>query len=151
LRVEASSAGAGDERLGSSDLMEQACERQNLQAALKRVRRNAGSAGIDRMTVEQLPDVAQHGVGEQTLHETGSPKNSQANLNLSNRPVRTRMPGGVAGDAELQMPIKSRVHEKELARDSISAGCKRRSAVIAPARTRFPARRNLGLAHPVFQ
>ena len=55
LRVEASSAGSGDERLGSSDLMERACERQNLLAALKRVRQNAGSPGIDGMTVEVLP------------------------------------------------------------------------------------------------
>jgi group II intron reverse transcriptase/maturase len=54
LRVEASSAGSGDERLGS-DLMEKVCERPNLQAALKRVRRNAGSPGIDGMTVEELP------------------------------------------------------------------------------------------------
>jgi hypothetical protein len=29
-----------------------------------------------------------------------SQKNSPANLNSANRPVRTRMPGGVAGDAE---------------------------------------------------
>jgi group II intron reverse transcriptase/maturase len=35
--------------------MERACERRNLQAALKRVRRNAGSPGIDGMTVEELP------------------------------------------------------------------------------------------------
>jgi group II intron reverse transcriptase/maturase len=56
LRVEAPPVGSGDERLGSSGLMEQACERQNLLAALKRVRRNAGSPGIDGMTVEELPD-----------------------------------------------------------------------------------------------
>ena len=55
LRVEASSAGSGDGRPGSSDLMEQACERQNLRAALKRVRQNAGSPGIDGMTVGELP------------------------------------------------------------------------------------------------
>jgi RNA-directed DNA polymerase len=54
LRVEASSAGSGDERLGSSELMEQVCERRNLLAALKRVRQNAGSPGIDGMTVEAL-------------------------------------------------------------------------------------------------
>lgn len=55
-RVEASSTGNGDERLGSSSgLMEMACERQNLFAALKRVRRNAGSPGIDGMTVDELP------------------------------------------------------------------------------------------------
>ena len=36
--------------------MEAVCERRNLQAALKRVRANKGSPGIDGMTVEQLPD-----------------------------------------------------------------------------------------------
>src|SRR5258707_15728539 len=36
--------------------MEQACERQSLRAALKRVRQNAGSPGIDGMTVEELPN-----------------------------------------------------------------------------------------------
>ena len=35
--------------------MERACERQNLRAALKRVRQNAGKPGIDGMTVEELP------------------------------------------------------------------------------------------------
>src|SRR6185503_14613935 len=55
-RVEAPLAGSGDERLGNGALMEKACERQNLQAALKRVRQNAGSPGIDGMTVEELPN-----------------------------------------------------------------------------------------------
>jgi RNA-directed DNA polymerase len=55
-RVEAPPAGSGDERPGSSGLMEQVCERQNLRAALKRVRQNAGSCGIDGMTVEELPN-----------------------------------------------------------------------------------------------
>jgi hypothetical protein len=54
LRVEAAPAGNGNERLGASDLMERVCERPNLQAALKRVRRNAGSPGIDGMTVEDV-------------------------------------------------------------------------------------------------
>lgn len=55
LRVEAPPVGSGDERLGSGDLLEKACERQNLRAALKRVRENAGSPGIDGMTVGELP------------------------------------------------------------------------------------------------
>jgi len=53
---EALTATHGDERSGASDLMEKVCERRNLQAALKRVRRNKGSPGIDGMTVEELPD-----------------------------------------------------------------------------------------------
>jgi group II intron reverse transcriptase/maturase len=48
-------AGHENERSGASDLVEKACERQNLQAALKRVRKNKGSPGIDGMTVEDLP------------------------------------------------------------------------------------------------
>jgi RNA-directed DNA polymerase len=35
--------------------MEEVCERDNLKRALRRVRANKGSAGIDGMTVEQLP------------------------------------------------------------------------------------------------
>ena len=36
-------------------LMEQVVERDNARAALKRVRRNKGSPGIDGMSVEELP------------------------------------------------------------------------------------------------
>jgi RNA-directed DNA polymerase len=39
----------------SATLMEEVCERENLKDALRRVRRNKGSAGRDGMTVEQLP------------------------------------------------------------------------------------------------
>jgi len=42
---------------GSADqgLLERVLKRENLQAALQRVKRNAGSAGVDGMTVAQLP------------------------------------------------------------------------------------------------
>src|SRR5215467_93291 len=39
-----------------SSLMEEVCERENCKQALQRVKRNKGSAGIDGMTVEQLPE-----------------------------------------------------------------------------------------------
>ncbi len=52
--VEACTKGREDERPGASSLMELVCERRNLQAALERVRRNAGSPGIDGMTVGDL-------------------------------------------------------------------------------------------------
>lgn len=45
----------GDVRSGASDLMERVVSRPNLQAALKRVRKNKGSPGIDGMTVDELP------------------------------------------------------------------------------------------------
>ncbi len=52
--VEALTATHGSEGSGASGLMERVCERTNLLAALKRVRKNKGSAGIDGMTVEEL-------------------------------------------------------------------------------------------------
>ena len=43
-------------RSGLADLMEQMVERGNLVRALKRVRANQGSAGVDGVTVDELPD-----------------------------------------------------------------------------------------------
>jgi group II intron reverse transcriptase/maturase len=56
---EAIPAAQGDERSGVGglrELMEQVVERDNLIRALKRVRSNKGSAGIDGMRVEELPE-----------------------------------------------------------------------------------------------
>ena len=53
---EAASAGIGDERSGASSLMAQVLSRPNMLSALKRVRKNKGSPGIDGMTVNELPD-----------------------------------------------------------------------------------------------
>jgi group II intron reverse transcriptase/maturase len=52
---EAPTATHEDERSGTGGLMEEVCKRENLQAALKRVRRNKGSPGVDGMTVDELP------------------------------------------------------------------------------------------------
>jgi len=51
---EAPTAGCGDGRSGTSRLMEEVVERDNLKAALTRVRQNKGSPGIDGMTVDEL-------------------------------------------------------------------------------------------------
>ena len=53
--VEPSTARRAPNRPASATLREEVCERENLKAALRRVRRNKGAAGIDGMTVEQLP------------------------------------------------------------------------------------------------
>jgi RNA-directed DNA polymerase len=59
VRVEAVTAGRGNGRSGAYEerrgLMELAVERQNCLAALKRVKANKGSPGIDGMTVDELP------------------------------------------------------------------------------------------------
>ena len=67
---EAQLAARETECLGASDLLERVLARPNLQAALKRVRQNKGSPGIDGMTVDQLPDyLREHwaGLREQLL------------------------------------------------------------------------------------
>lgn len=51
---EAATTADGLERSGADELMEQIVERNNLARALKRVRQNQGSAGIDGMTVDEL-------------------------------------------------------------------------------------------------
>ena len=53
---EVPTAVSGTERSGASGLMERVLSRPNLLAALKRVRKNKGSAGVDGMTVDELPD-----------------------------------------------------------------------------------------------
>src|SRR3954469_13795964 len=57
--------------------MEEVCERDNLKEALRQVKANKGSAGIDRMTVGQLDDyLKQHWpfIREQLLKGTYEPK-----------------------------------------------------------------------------
>jgi RNA-directed DNA polymerase len=49
-------ATAGNASPGTGLLLEKALERQNLLRALRRVKQNKGSPGIDGMTVDELPD-----------------------------------------------------------------------------------------------
>ena len=58
-------------------LMEEVCERENLKEALKRVKANKGSAGVDGMTVDGIADyLKQHwpAIREQLLNGTYEPK-----------------------------------------------------------------------------
>jgi RNA-directed DNA polymerase len=58
-------------------LMEEVCERENLKEALRRVKANKGSAGIDRMTVDGIADyLKQHwlAIRDQLLSGTYQPK-----------------------------------------------------------------------------
>src|SRR5258707_1362878 len=61
----------------TSRIMEEVCERANLKEALRQVRGNKGSAGVDRMTVDQLGGyLKQHwpAIREQLLNGTYEPK-----------------------------------------------------------------------------
>ena len=58
-------------------LMEEVCERENCKQALARIKANKGSAGMDGMTVQQLPEyLKQHWpvIREQLLSGTYKPQ-----------------------------------------------------------------------------
>ena len=79
-REEAESFGvrSGPESPARTDrLMEEVCERENLKEALRQVKANKGSAGVDGMTVGKLTDyLRQHwpAIREQLLNGTYEPK-----------------------------------------------------------------------------
>jgi RNA-directed DNA polymerase len=61
----------------AEQLMEEVCERENCKQALARVKANKGSAGVDGMTVQQLPEhLKQHwpAIREQLLSGTYRPQ-----------------------------------------------------------------------------
>src|ERR1700729_393773 len=61
----------------AEQLMEEVCGRENCKQALKRVKANKGSAGVDGMTVNELPDyLKQHwpAIREQLLNGTYEPR-----------------------------------------------------------------------------
>ena len=55
--IESTAAGLGTESQANTDrLIEEACEKENLKEALRRVKANAGAAGVDGMSVGELPE-----------------------------------------------------------------------------------------------
>jgi RNA-directed DNA polymerase len=61
----------------AEQLIEEVCQRENCKQALARVKANKGSAGVDRMTVHELPDfLKQHwpAIREQLLSGTYKPQ-----------------------------------------------------------------------------
>ena len=76
--TESSVAASGPESPARTNrLMEEVCERENLKEALRQVRGNKGSAGVDGITVNQLTDhLKQHWpvIREQLLNGTYEPK-----------------------------------------------------------------------------
>src|SRR2546430_16156259 len=84
-------------------LMEEVCERENLKEALRRVKGNKGSAGVDGITVSQLSDyLKQHWpvIREQLLNGTYEPKPVRRGEKPQTRggggePGGPRRPGGL--------------------------------------------------------
>src|SRR6202158_497782 len=68
---------ASESPASTNRLMEEVCERENLKEALRRVKVNKGSPGVDGMTVGAIPDyLKQHwpAIREQLLNGTYEPK-----------------------------------------------------------------------------
>src|SRR5208283_2708436 len=95
--AEAAPAVHGNARLGASGSMEAVVEPRNLRLALKRVKQNKGSPGIDGMTVDALPDhlrVHWPALREELLAGTYQPQ-----------PVkRQTIPKSSGGERELGIP-----------------------------------------------
>ena len=77
--TESSGATNGTENPANTNrlMMEEVCERENLKAALRQVKANKGSAGVDGMTVGGITDyLKQHwpAIREQLLNGTYEPK-----------------------------------------------------------------------------
>jgi len=75
--TESLTAKRGTESPATEQLMEEVCERCNCQQALKRVKANKGSAGMDGMTVQQLPEILKQQwpvIREQLLKGTYQPQ-----------------------------------------------------------------------------
>lgn len=76
--TEAIVAEGGDESPGGTErLMEEVCERKNLKDALRRVRANGGSPGVDGVTVEELGSYLKDNwpkIREQLLNGTYKPQ-----------------------------------------------------------------------------
>src|SRR6201988_3115671 len=76
--TESSAATTGTERPASTNrLMEEVCERENLKAALRQVKANKGSPGVDGMTVSGIKDYLKQywpAIREQLLNGTYKPK-----------------------------------------------------------------------------
>src|SRR5260370_10311870 len=66
-----------ESQASTNGLMEEVCERENLKEALRRVKANKGSAGVDGMTVGAITDyLKQHwpAIREQLLNGTYEPR-----------------------------------------------------------------------------
>ena len=76
--TESSGATSGPESPARTNrLMEEVCERENLKAALKQVKANQGSPGVDGMTVGGIKDYLKQdwpAIREQLLNGTNEPK-----------------------------------------------------------------------------
>jgi len=80
---EAESANQRNERSGRSGLMDEVVSHQNLWAAMKRVKRNGGSPGVDGMAVQELPEYLranEAALVSELLHGTFSPSPVQRRL-----------------------------------------------------------------------
>src|ERR1035438_10302608 len=139
-------------------LMEEVCERENLKEALRQVKGNKGSAGMDGVTVDQLTDyLKQHWpvIREQLLNGTYEPKpvrrveNPEAGWRRGAKAWHPNRAGPLcpaSGDAGSAEAMESDVLPIQLWVPTASVGASRRgsSAAVHCARQRMGDRPRSG-------
>ena len=145
---EAGTVAHGDERSGSEHLlMEEVVGRANLVGALKRVRQNKGSPGIDGMSVEELPGVLAQALGGDPTAVAGGDLPTEAGTKAGDTEEWGRGPG--VGDSDRAGPVHPTSHPAGAATEvrpdvqsaqprlpawAPSTRCGARSAAIHPGR-----------------
>jgi hypothetical protein len=133
----------------TSRIMEEVCERANLKEALRQVRGNKGSAGVDRMTVDQLGGylkqhwphsgaIAERDLRTETGEAGGNPEAGRRGAKAwhPNRAGSLHPASGDAGSAEA---VELDVFPTQLRVSTASIGASRRgpSAAVHCARLRM--------------
>src|SRR5262249_41174631 len=108
--TESPTAKRGPENPGTGEsLMEEVCERENLEQAWHRVRSNRGSPGVDGRTIDETRDyLREHWptIREQLLNGTYEP--------LPVRRGGVAKPAGGAGQIRIPAPLERAVHPRHL-------------------------------------
>src|SRR5580700_1418520 len=144
--IEALSVVSEPERpANTNQIMEEVCERANLKEALRQVRGNKGSAGVDRMTVDQLGDyLKQHSgaIAERDLRteagETGG--NPEAGWRRDAKawhPNRAGSFHSASGDAGSAKAMEPDILPLQLWISTVSLGASSRGSSAAVYRARL--------------
>src|SRR3977135_3146487 len=134
----------------TSRIMEEVCERANLKEALRQVRGNKGSAGIDRMTVDQLGGylkqhlaghsgaIAERDLRTETGEAGGNPEAGRRGAQAWH-PNRAGSLHPASGDAGSAKAMELDVFPTQLRVSTASIGASRRgpSAAVRCARLRM--------------
>ena len=97
-------------------LMEEICERENLKEALRQVKGNKGSAGVDGITVNQLPDYLKQRTSTSKLLSMPSTQRSRIAADGGQRSCAPPPTRQIMSSARLVRHSENRKVEKQIGR-----------------------------------